>query len=104
MMHSFSDYKLKRTYINTENTSMAITWNKENFERSLFSKVLRPDIAETMSTTPIAYFAQHYGFTEVAFNNVPSLKENFMVVGYYEKLGKRIVSAVQHKFLPIVGV
>ena len=103
-MHSFGDYKLKRIFINTENTNKKLTWVKKNYRNSLFSEVLRPEIAKTMSTTPITYFAQHFGFTMKSFKKVRSLRQNFKVLAYYKKWGKKIVSAVQHKYLPIVGV
>ena len=103
-MHSFGDFKLKRIYINTENTNKKIKWVKKNYKNSLFDDVLRPEIAHTMSTTPISYFAQHFGFTIKSFKKVPTLNDNFKVIGYYKKWGKKIISAVQHKFLPIVGV
>lgn len=103
IIHAFSRYEIPRTYINTENKNMKIKWIKENYENSEFSKVLRKSIADTMSEEPISYFAQHFGFTLNAFNGQKPLRENFLPIGYYEKKGKKIVSAIQHKYFPIVG-
>lgn len=90
--------------INTENTNKKIEWSPENFETSEFKKVLRPEVASAMSDSPLSYFAHHFGFDMEGFTNDPNLNSAFKVVNYYRKFNKKIVSAIEHRSLPIFGV
>ena len=103
IVHTFGNYRLKRIYINTENQNKKIEWT-DNYRGSFFEDVLRQEVAEEMSNTPISYFAQHYGFTTRAMRLNRAIDSGFNVIGFYRKWGKKIVSAIEHRRFPIVGV
>lgn len=57
-----------------------------------------------MTESPLSYFAHHFGFDMDAFEKDQNLNSAFKVVGFYRKNSKRIVSAIEHRSLPIFGV
>ena len=103
-MYSFSDFKFRHLLINTENTNKKIEWSSENFATSQFKQVLRPEVIQAMSSTPLSYFAHHFGFDMDKFEANSDLNQAFKVVSFYRKFNKRIVAAIEHRSLPIFGV
>ena len=103
ILHAMSDYKIERTIVNTKNTNMKIRWEEKNFQKSAFEDVLRTSVAAEMSQSPISFFAQKFGFTTKEWERLPILND-FKVIGYYEKKGMKVVSAIEHRKYPIFGV
>ena len=103
LIFSLSNYKLQTFKVKTKNQSIPISWDPVGFPDSAFQKVLRKSVAEAMTSTPITYFTHNFGFDKADFEKVKEL-ENVRVVAYYQKAGKKVVAAIQHKFLPIFGV
>jgi len=75
-----------------------------NYDKSYFSQVLRPNVKESLEKNSLSYFSHMWGITIDDFTSNENLNENFSIIAYYEKDGHKIVSAIQHRTMPIFGV
>lgn len=103
LLFSLSNYKLQTFKVKTKNQSIPISWDPVGFPGSAFQEVLGKNVAEVMTSSPITYFTHNFGFDKSDFEKIDELKD-VRVVAYYNKEGRKVVAAIQHKFLPIYAV
>ena len=103
IVNTFSNREVERMKIKTFNTNKKLIWVEKNYKNSTFAKTLSPKSKKSISNNAISYFEHFWGIEKKNFESNKKLKD-FRVLAYYEKEKKQIVSAIQHKSLPIFGV
>lgn len=104
ILNTFSKFTLRRTKVLTLNRNKRLFWVEKNYKRSLFNDVLRSSIKNSLAKNKMSFFEQKWGFRVSEIEDNRKLNNSFKVVAYYKKGEERIVAAVQHRTMPILGV